>query len=122
MVSSEEAFWLFEKWKGEGRFIFLQMFLCSGQTKRFDALILDVLSKSEKLLLQIRASDGTEAQLGIALEGAEFTYADPRESPDPRISGTVWDCFLLAGVPGRLAMIFAVRKEDCTGTHSYVRI
>jgi hypothetical protein len=121
MVSSKDAFSLFELWRSQGRFILLQVYSSSGQQTSFDALILDVLSKSEKLVLQTRASNGNEAQLGISFAGAEFTYADTRESPDPEVSRTVFDCFLSVGWQDRLAMIFCVR-EDCTGTHSYVRI
>jgi hypothetical protein len=119
IISSSDAFSLFDHWSSQRRFISLQVYGSSGQRIFLDALILDVLSKSERLVLLTKASNGVEAQLGISFSGAEFTSADTRESPDPELASALFDSFLLVGWTGTTAMIFCIR-EHCAEPHSYI--
>jgi len=108
MTSSDEAFSLFDKWKDDGRFILLHSYT-HGQRNRFAAIVVDVLKHSGIVLLRVKASDMSESELSVDLQGATFEYADPRESPDPELAETIWDCFLVVFLPSGGSLIFAAR-------------
>jgi hypothetical protein len=108
MISSQDAFLILEKWKKEKRFLYIFTSTPDGSAK-FQALVSEVLRKSESLIVFAERSDGGTTELGIELKGAEFEYGDPRETFDPELAATGWVCFLSAFLPSGGSIMFAER-------------
>lgn len=80
VVSRDDAFLMFEKWRGEKRLLLVVSVQSEGQgiDARFHSFISDVLPSSERLLALAECSDGGTTEISIGLSGACFEYDDHR--------------------------------------------
>ncbi len=110
MISSAEAFLIFDKWRAESRFLYVFTATPSGESKRFQAIVREVLMNSERLRLLAERSDGGSLPIEIDLAGAKFKYADTRELDDPELGKTAWVCFVTVFLASEGSIMFAERK------------
>jgi hypothetical protein len=110
-ISSEEAFLLFEKWKGDESLLTISMI--RGENRMiFLGVILDTLRRSEKLLLEIRESEEEgKGEIFLDLEGADFEFADVRESPVPALAALTWEDFLSVLLANGERIFIGVRRS-----------
>lgn len=109
MISSDEAFSLFEKWREERKFLYVFTSTPDGSSKKFQSIVVDVLRNSEKLMLRAQSASDDDLDVWIDLKSAEFEYADPRETFDPELAMTGWVCFVSAFLPSGGKLMFAER-------------
>ena len=110
MISSEEAFLIFDKWRSEGKLVYVWTVAPDGQRRRFQASFSEVLTTSRRLILWAEREGGETVGVEVELGGATFEYADTRETADPDLAAMAWVCFLSAFLPDGGAMMFGEPK------------
>lgn len=111
MISSEDAFSIFGKWKEERPLVKLLVGIpVRGKTitgDRWPSLrIIEISLTSPKIVAQVEGAD--DEALEFDLEGAVFEYGDTREAEvPPELAAGSWVCFLEAVLPSGNRMLFA---------------
>lgn len=111
MISSEEAFSIFGKWKEERPLVRLLVGvpvrgkLVTGS--RWPSLrIIEISLMPSKVVARIEGTEGEALEFDF--EGAVFEYGDTRETAvPPELTAGSWVCFLEAVLPSGNRVLFA---------------
>ena len=98
MISSDEAFLLFDKWQREHSVLLVRRGAAQGRIW-FWASIASVSSRLDNVSIEATLFDGRQGRSDLDLREATFEYADPREAEDPVLSAVAFACFLLIRLP-----------------------